>query len=283
MRKEDKVKEETVGEVSSEKKSFPWKQVGLIVIAVIVTLVGVFFASTSIRWKSEIADLKEVLYYGQEEIKIQHLQDFYGNAMDFEVDENHALKLYCTNAYGNDCITGDYVQPLENLFREPMVVVRIVVIVDLFILYLFLKDKDIGNIKVYLLSTLILLYGIYGVGSQIYHVADYLMRVYHLPVVLQGEIVKGIVTSSDQKFKPVIKYTIDEETYISYLDYEVDGTIEEKKNSEITLYYHKKSENPIEVKRSLLSYLVPSIVSIMTIVMSIFFFQLKRKDKYVIP
>lgn len=282
MQNEDKLKAETSTETSLEKKSFPWKKVILVILFVIVSLFGIFFSSTFIRWKSEIATLEEVLYYGQEEIKIQHLQDFYGNDMDLTLDENHALKLYCTSSYGNDCITGDYVNHLENMFRNPVVVVRLVVFIDFILLYLFIKDKEIGNIKVYICSSLILLYGLYGLGSQIYQISDYLMRVYHEPVVLQGKIVRGIVTASDKQFKPVIEYTIDDETFITYLDYTIDDTIEEKKDSEITLYYHKKEENPIEVKRSLLPYLVPTLLSILIIIVSVFYFKLKRKDKYAI-
>lgn len=274
-----KKNEDIIVDNEEKKKSFFNKNFVLVILLIVVSLVGIFFASTYIRWNAEISELNEIIYYGQDDIKITELKDFYGNEMSTEINDYQALRLYCTSEYGNECLTGDYVDTLENLFRSPRVVINIVILIDLIIVYILIKDKKLKKVFIYAVSLLILLYGIYSLGFQIYKLSDYIGSVNDSQNVTQAKIIRGVVTSNEDRFKPIIEYTTDKGTNIIYLDYIVKGNIEDKIDDTITVYYKKKDVLDVEVKRSFWGYILPTILSIVTIIMSVIYFKLKDEKK----
>lgn len=274
-----KKNEDIIVDNEEKKKSFFNKNFVLVILLIVVSLVGIFFASTYIRWNAEISELNEIIYYGQDDIKIKELKDFYGNEMSTEINDYQALRLYCTSEYGNECLTGDYVDTLENLFRSPRVVINIVILIDLIIVYILIKDKKLKKVFIYAVSLLILLYGIYSLGFQIYKISDYIGSVNDSQNVTQAKIIRGVVTSNEDKFKPIIEYTTEKGTNIIYLDYIVKGNIEDKIDDTITVYYKKKDVLDVEVKRSFWGYILPTILSIVTIIMSVIYFKLKDEKK----
>lgn len=274
-----KKNEDIIVDNEEKKKSFFNKNFVLVILLIVVSLVGIFFASTYIRWNAEISELKEIIYYGQDDIKITELKDFYGNEMSTEINDYQALRLYCTSEYGNECLTGDYVDTLENLFRSPRVVINIVILIDLIIVYILIKDKKLKKVFIYAVSLLILLYGIYSLGFQIYKLSDYIGSVNDSQNVTQAKIIRGVVTSNEDRFKPIIEYTTEKGTNIIYLDYIVKGNIEDKIDDTITVYYKKKDVLDVEVKRSFWGYILPTILSIVTIIMSVIYFKLKDEKK----
>lgn len=274
-----KKNEDIIVDNEEKKKSFFNKNFVLVILLIVVSLVGIFFASTYIRWNAEISELNEIIYYGQDDIKITELKDFYGNEMSTEINDYQALRLYCTSEYGNECLTGDYVDTLENLFRSPRVVINIVIIIDLIIVYILIKDKKLKKVFIYAVSLLILLYGIYSLGFQIYKLSDYIGSVNDSQNVTQAKIIRGVVTSNEDRFKPIIEYTTEKGTNIIYLDYIVKGNIEDKIDDTITVYYKKKDVLDVEVKRSFWGYILPTILSIITIIMSVIYFKLKDEKK----
>lgn len=274
-----KKNEDIIVDNEEKKKSFFNKNFVLVILLIVVSLVGIFFASTYIRWNAEISELNEIIYYGQDDIKITELKDFYGNEMSTEINEYQTLRLYCTSEYGNECLTGDYVDTLENLFRSPRVVINIVILIDLIIVYILIKDKKLKKVFIYAVSLLILLYGIYSLGFQIYKLSDYIGSVNDSQNVTQAKIIKGVVTSNEDRFKPIIEYTTEKGTNIIYLDYIVKGNIEDKIDDTITVYYKKKDVLDVEVKRSFWGYILPTILSIVTIIMSVIYFKLKDEKK----
>ena len=274
-----KKNEDIIVDNEEKKKSFFNKNFVLVILLIVVSLVGIFFASTYIRWNAEISELNEIIYYGQDDIKITELKDFYGNEMSTEINDYQALRLYCTSEYGNECLIGDYVDTLENLFRSPRVVINIVILIDLIIVYILIKDKKLKKVFIYAVSLLILLYGIYSLGFQIYKLSDYIGSVNDSQNVTQAKIIKGVVTSNEDRFKPIIEYTTEKGTNIIYLDYIVKGNIEDKIDDTITVYYKKKDVLDVEVKRSFWGYILPTILSIVTIIMSVIYFKLKDEKK----
>ena len=274
-----KKNEDIIVDNEEKKKSFFNKNFVLVILLIVVSLVGIFFASTYIRWNAEISELNEIIYYGQDDIKITELKDFYGNEMSTEINDYQALRLYCTSEYGNECLTGDYVDTLENLFRSPRVVINIVILIDLIIVYILIKDKKLKKVFIYAVSLLILLYGIYSLGFQIYKLSDYMGSVNDSQNVTQAKIIRGVVTSNEDKFKPIIEYTTEKGTNIIYLDYNIKGNIEDKIDDTITVYYKKKDVLDVEVKRSFWGYILPTILSIVTIIMSVIYFKLKDEKK----
>ncbi|HIS18619.1 MAG TPA: hypothetical protein IAC02_08450 [Candidatus Coprovivens excrementavium] len=274
-----KKNEDIIVDNEEKKKSFFNKNFVLVILLIVVSLVGIFFASTYIRWNAEISELNEIIYYGQDDIKITELKDFYGNEMSTEINDYQALRLYCTSEYGNECLIGDYVDTLENLFRSPRVVINIVILIDLIIVYILIKDKKLKKVFIYAVSLLILLYGIYSLGFQIYKLSDYIGSVNDSQNVTQAKIIRGVVTSNEDRFKPIIEYTTEKGTNIIYLDYIVKGNIEDKIDDTITVYYKKKDVLDVEVKRSFWGYILPTILSIVTIIMSVIYFKLKDEKK----
>lgn len=274
-----KKNEDIIVDNEEKKKSFFNKNFVLTILLIVVSLVGIFFASTYIRWNAEISELNEIIYYGQDDIKITELKDFYGNEMSTEINDYQALRLYCTSEYGNECLTGDYVDTLENLFRSPRIVINIVILIDLIIVYILIKDKKLKKVSIYVVSLLILLYGIYSLGFQIYKLSDYIGSVNDSQNVTQAKIIKGVVTSNEDRFKPIIEYTTEKGTNIIYLDYIVKGNIEDKIDDNITVYYKKKDVLDVEVRRSFWGYILPTILSIITIITSVIYFKLKDEKK----
>lgn len=260
-------------------KRFDAKKLLLIILLVIVTLVGVFFLSTYIRWKADIKDKNEILYYEQDDIKINSLKDFYGTELNAELDDNKAILMYCSSNYGGECITGDFANNLENLLRSPWIVINIVILIDLLILYLVLKKKEMKKLYVYIISSLIVLYGIFCLGNEVYKFFDYYHLVNNTDYVTEGRIIKGIITENDKKFIPVVQYETEKNTYVKYLDYEIMGTIEDNVNKEITLYYNYKNNEIITPKRSLTNYILPVIISLLTMLVGILYFKLKNNKE----
>lgn len=267
-------------EEKKEKVQIINEKILLIILFIIVSLVGVFFASTYIRWNAEVSELNEVIYYGQDNIKISKLEDFYGNELDVDIDSNTALKLYCTSEYGNDCIIGNYVDNLENLFRNPRLIINMVIIIDLIIIYILIRKRNLKNIQIYIISFIILLYGVYSLGWQIFKMADYIGMVNGTEYVTNATIIKGVIPNTEDKFKPIIKYTTEEGEYVTFLDYIVKGKVEDKIGEELTIYYDSKDNLKIDIKRSILEDILLMIWGILIIIISIFYYKLKKADPY---
>lgn len=276
------VKEEVTEIVEEKSKNKKISKIFLWILIVLISMIGIFFLATYIRWSAEIKDKNEILYYKQEEIKIDSLKDFYGSDIDINIKDNEALLMYCTSKYGGICVTGDFSNSIENLFRNPYVIINIVILLDLFLLYFILRDKNIGTVKVYVISTIILLYGCYGIGLQIYKYADYYKLVNDSEYLTNGIIYKGLKTDNDKYFKPVVSYDIDDNNYKVYVDYNVKGIIDSKIDEKITLYYDKKNYENVTPRRDFMRYVLPLIVSIITFVLGIFYMtllKLKKEEK----
>lgn len=265
-----------------EKKKLSILNILLIFLMVVVTLVGVFFLSTYIRWEHDIENKNEILYYKQNDIKIDSLKDFYDNDISLDIEDTEALRMYCSNTYGGDCITGDFSNTLENLFRDPYIVVNIVVIIDLLLFYILIRNNNIKLVYVYAIAGIILVYGFFGIGRQIYKYADYYKLVNDTEYIVDGQIYKGIMTENTKEFKPVVLYNTDKGEFVKYLDYDIEGTINDKVNEKITLYYDKKYNEIVTPKRTLNGYVKYIILGIFTIIESILYFvkakKLKKKE-----
>ncbi len=273
-----KLKEETeiIEDKGKDKKIY---KIFIWILIVLISLIGIFFLATYIRWNAEIKDKNEILYYKQEEIKIDSLKDFYGSEVELNINDNEALLMYCSSKYGGTCVTGDFSNSIENLFRNPYVIVNVVILLDLVLLYFILKDKNIGIIKVYVISTIILLYGCYGIGLQIYKYADYYKLVNDSEYLTNGIIYKGLKTNNNKYFKPVVSYDIDSNNYKVYVNYDVKGTIDSKIDEKITLYYDNKNYENVTPKRNFVGYVLPLIVSIITFALGIFYMTLLKVKK----
>lgn len=274
-----KKEKQEVNDVVEEKEKKKNSKIILYILLVIISLVGIFFLSTYIRWNADIKDRNEVLYYNQDDIKINSLSDFYGSEDLVELKENEAILMYCNSKYGGDCVTGDFSDNVENILRNPWVCINIVILLDLIIVYMILRNKDIKKIYVYILSVMIVLYGVYGIGVQAYKFFDYYHLVNDSEYIVTGKIVRGLVTNNESTFKPVVEYETDKGHFIKYIDYDIDGTIEEKINEDITLYYNSKNHEDITPRRGFTNYILPLLVSIMSIVIGIIYLKINREKK----
>ena len=167
------IKDVEVTEIVEDIKKNKIKNIVLLIIIGIVSLIGFFFWATKIRWDAEIEEYTEILYVGQEEVKVDRLDGFYGEIIEFELKDDLAILMYCESEYGGLCVTGDFNNGFENLWREPSIVINIVILIDLVLLFILLKDKSFGNIKSYVVFSIILLYGFINLSGVIIEVADY--------------------------------------------------------------------------------------------------------------
>lgn len=272
------IKDVEVTEIVEDIKKNKIKNIVLLIIIGIVSLIGFFFLATKVRWDAEIEEYTEILYVGQEEVKVDRLDGFYGEIIEFELKDDLAILMYCESEYGGLCVTGDFNNGFENLLREPSIVINIVILIDLVLLFILLKDKCFGKIKTYVVFSIILLYGFINLSGVIIEVADYYTFVNDSKNLANATIIRGISTSNENEFYPVVTYTTKEGEFTNYLSVPVSGTIKDKINEEITVYYDAKDHNVITAKKSLLGYIVPTIVSILFIVLGIIYLILYKKS-----
>ena len=261
--------EEIIEEV--EKSKIKWSKVLLASFIVVFSLIGIFFIATFIRWKAEIANKYEIIYTGQEEVKIDKLVDFYAIEMDTELKENEAILMYCTSEYGKECIAPDLTNWLENNFRHPLLVVAIVIFIDLVLLFIMTKDDLAGKKRTYVYGDLIMLWGLVFIGIQVFKVADYYKLVKDDNTYVGNRVYK-LRSDSKNSFVPVYHY--DEEQVYIPRDYNLKGTYEEK---EEIIYYSKKDNKKMTVRRDVKGYILPAVIGFITFVMGIVYLTINKR------
>ena len=170
---------------------------------------------------------------------------------------------------------------MEDLLRNPGIVISIVILIDLLLVYLLLRGKEFGKIKKVVIFSLMIIYGIINLGSQVYSFVDYYFFVNDSEYVANAKIVKGIVTANDNEYYPVLEYGVDKENYTNYLFVPVSGNVNEdiKNNKKITIYYDKKDKDVITSKKSLSPYIIPCLIGVAYIVLGIIGFIRLKKEK----
>lgn len=275
--KEAKV-EEVQGnqEVQEEKKKINFKRIALYLVLVFVSLFGIFFWSTSVRWKDEISDKYEIVYFNQEDIKIDSIEDFFGGEMSTSVGDNDSYLMYCTSEHGGDCVTGDFNSGLENNLRHPLLIVTICILIDLILVLVLLRNKKLNKILVYAVTIVVCLYGLIVACSQAFSVSSYLMQSRGHDTV-DAYIYKATYTESDKSFKPIMKYNIGSEEKYSFLDSKIKGNIKDHLNEKLAVYYRNEV---ISYKRSIVGNIIGFVVSILIFIIGFRFLKLRKLDSY---
>ncbi len=277
MKDSKKIDNEIV-ENLEETKGAKIKKIILWVLFVIVSVVGVLFFSTYVRWISDISTKHQILYYGQEQIRVDEVVDYYGTSVKNTILENEALLLYCNSEYGGDCLTADYNNSFDNLLRSPLIAINIVLLIDLVLLFLIFKKVEIKKWKKIAVFVVVLGYGLFNLGLQGYKVVDYYMFVNDNENVAEATIVRGIITENKNEFYPVVKYQTEKGEFIQYIDYGIEGNIDDKLNSKINIYYDLKDNEKIDVKRNMINYIIPIFISLIFIGFAIIYLII-NKDK----
>lgn len=275
MKKQVNVKDVEIDEKEQNKQDKK-RKILLISLLVLVSLIGIFFLSTYLRWNADIEDKYRIIYYKQDGLKIDSLTDFYGGDVSLDIDDNEAIIMYCTKDYGKNCVTLDYLNPLENIFRDPVIIINVVIIIDLILVYNLIKDKYIKDIKKLIMGLVILVYGLGLTFMQIYKIAEYYIFVNN-QFETTATIYKKVITENDKKFNPIVKYEIDGKEYMEYLDTDIKGSIDDKIDEEINIHYYKKDKNSIVGKRNVLWRIAPAILGIIIVIESISFMPKMRK------
>ncbi len=267
------IKDVDVTEVEEGTKKFSVKKLVLLILVVITTLVGIFFWSTETRWNAEIVDYNEILYYGQEEIKIDELIGFYGNEVDTNISDTDAILMYCSSQYGGTCVTGDFNNTFENLLRDSSIVINIVILIDLILLLIMFSDKVFSKVKTYVIFGIVLVYGLVNVGFVVYDFADYYSFVNDSKDVVTGYVVRKIVTENKNEYYPVVEYVTEQGEFTNYIlsSYSGEVSSEHTDNNKITIYYDKVDNSVCTIKQDLKKYLLPLIVGLCYVILSIVF------------
>ena len=272
--KEAKIEE--VETVQEEKKKINFKRIALYFVLVFVSLFGIFFWSTSVRWKDEISDKYEIVYFNQEDIKIDNIEDFFGGEMSTSVGKDDAYLMYCSSEHGGDCVTGDFNSGLENNLRHPLLVVSICILIDLILVLILLKDKKLSKVLTYTITIIVCLYGLVVACSQVFDISSYLLQSKGQDKV-EATIYKTTYTESDKSFKPIMKYNIGSEEKYSFLDSIFKGTIKDYLNEKIDVYY---KDDVISYKKSIVGNIIGSIVAILIFILGFRFLKLRKLDRY---
>jgi hypothetical protein len=276
--KEINIKDVEVKEVVEESKKFNVKSLVLIILLVVTSLVGVFFLSTKIRWNAEIAEKEfELLYYGQDNIKVEELLGFFGNELDTQLKENEAFLMYCNSEYGGYCVTGDFNNSFENMLRNPGLALNIVILIDLILLFMLLRDKKLG-IKVYIIFGALLFYGIINVGRVIFEVVDYYYLINKSENVVEGNVIAQLFTENKEQFYPVVEYTTEQGDFVNYIKVPMEGQLKDSKLRKVNVYYDKKDNDLIINKQGLKKQILPLIIGVGYIVLSIVFLVNEKKN-----
>ena len=255
---------ETTEEV--EVKKINIKNIILIVLLVIVSLVGVFFWSTKIRWDAQIEDYHQVLYYGQEEVKIETLTGFYDEELEPNIKDTEAILAYCDSEFGGECVTGDFNNSFENLLREPSVVINLVILIDIILLLMIFKDNYYSKVKTYIIFGLVLLYGVISLGKVVFDIADYYFLVHDTEFVTTAKIERQLVTNNKNEYYPVVRYTSEQGEFVTYIEVPLNGSVEDDlpDKNKLTIYYDKLDNSIAISKKSLVGYIFPIVVGIKT-------------------
>ena len=271
-----KEKDEAVVEETVEKQKVDIKKVILLVLIIIVSLVGVFFLSTKLRWEAEIGDKTKIFYTAdQDTYKVDSLVDFYGHDIAIELEEKEAMELYCSSKFGKDCVKANYTDSFQNNLRHPMTVVNVVILIDLILLFILLREQLTGKIRTYFYAGLIILWGLFVIGSELFKIADY-NKLVGDKVTTEGEAVYYIKGDNDS-YIPVYKYYIEENEGQFYQeDYIKHGDFEEET---VTLYYKKKNPDKMVVEKDLKKHILPIIIGALISCVGITYLNLNVKEK----
>lgn len=277
MKKNKIVKDIDLDELKRlEEEQNKKRKIKLIAAMIAVSLVGIMFLATYLRWNSDIADKHRIIYYGQDNVKIDNLVDFYGLDVNKDIDENSAIVMYCDREYGKNCTTFDNLNFMENVYRNPIIIINIVIIIDLILFYYLIKDKFMKDYKKVIIGLVILIYGLGLSFMQVYKVAEYYIFVNN-KFETNATIYKKVITGNKNKYHTIVKYEIDGKEYMEYLDTDIKGNIEDKIGEEINIHYYKKNKTDIVGKRNVLWRIAPFILGTLIIIESVWFFPKKRK------
>lgn len=267
------IKDVDATEVEEDTKKFNVKKLILLILIVITTLVGIFFWSTEVRWNAEIEDYHEILYYGQEEIKIDELTGFYGNEVDINIADTEAILMYCSSQYGGTCVTGDFNNTFENLLRDSSLVINIVILIDLILLFILFKDKCFGKIKNYIIFGVVLIYGLINIGFVIYDFANYYSFVNDSKNVVTGYVVRQLITENKNEYYPVVEYVTEQGEFTNYILSSYSGEVsnEHTDKNKITIYYDRVDSSICTIRQDLKKYVLPLIVALGYVILSIIF------------
>lgn len=284
------MKEEIIEEVI-EKKKIKWSKVILGTFFVIFALIGIFFLATYVRWKSEIANKHEIVYVGQEEVKIDKLLDFYGIELSTDLKEDEAILVYCTSEYGKECVTADYNNWLENNFRNPLLVIVIILVIDLCIGYILIKESITGKKRTYVYGGIILFIGLLYLGVQIFNIADY-YKLVKTGKQIEGKETYYLKTNNKKEYTPVIIYQVenplkkgneeDEEIPemidVQYIpkDFSIKGDFA-KRN--VLLYQETREPDVLTPVRNYKKYILPVLTSIFVIVEGFIYLTINKRNK----
>lgn len=244
-KKEEKKPRLVLNEVP--KKPLSKKSKLIICGMVLLGLIAIFFISTYLRWERDISNTHKVILTDNESITTRmEIMNFYGEKIDnFKLDEDEAVVMYC-NKKETSCYITDTTNFNENLLRDPSVIVNILLFGEIILFYMLLYGKEYPKLVKYIVRSILILYGLFLVGQQIYDVANYYYLVNDNKEVVNGTIIKKIQNSDDDKILPVISYTILDKEYL----YVSEVTTDKKIGDEITLYTKKKEPEIVEIKRN---------------------------------
>ncbi len=244
-----------------EKTKISKRSIIYIIVMVLIGLCITFTLSTYLRWNNDIDGKKEVLlisvddkvgYYGDknEFIEVTKLKDFYDVEEELSIRDNEAIVAYCgtKKSLRNECISINPSDSLENTMRNPFNITNILVIIELLLLFVLLISlPSVKKIVVKLIGVVILLYGLFLVGFEVYNISSYYYLIKN-DNLIDGVIVKEIKDSNaNGHILPVVEYEINGE---KKLYYSLNKT--NKKIGDVIPLNYKKGEvierrNPIKV------------------------------------
>ncbi len=245
-----------------DKTKLSKRSIIYIIFMVLIGVCIIFSLSTFLRWHNDISNRKEVLlvsnedklgYYDEKNkfIEVTKLVDFYDVEQELSIRDNEAIIAYCgvKKSLRTDCISINPSDSLENAMRNPFNITNLLVVLELLLLFVLLISlPSCSKIVIKLLGGVIILYGLFLIGYQVFNITSYYFFVNDNENVADGLIVKEIKDSSiNNKILPVYEYKIEDQTYTYYSMEKTDKGI----NDTVTLYYGKNKvterKNPIKV------------------------------------
>lgn len=237
------------------------KNIILIVVACLTSLLVLFLVSTYLRWNRDIEDTLKVIASVDEEGKITYfnkikkeyfevtdVKDFYGSQYELSLDDDEYAVLYCGSRRTNSgsCYYIDPSNKMENFLRNPLGVIVILVAIILVLIFVILASREKKNklLNTILSSIIILASGII-LGMQVFNVLNYYYRISSNSVVSSTIIGEIKDSRSNDRYLPVLSYNIYDEEYTYASDVKIDSS-----DNEISLYYNKKDYEDVIVKHN---------------------------------
>lgn len=235
----------------SEEKKVDVLKIIFTILFVIVSVVFLVFLSTKLRWDYELENHENLIMdNGDGTYKVSSVEGFYGDEVDpLKKGDTYRL-LQCSDSYGGSCILIDPSDKMEVLLRNPSNFLIALVLFDVILLFLILKDKKYNKVFFFIACLFLFGFGVFNLGKGVFLTSNYYGNIkdkYKISVPIVGKL------DTYKENIRVVKYDLNGKERISYVSKLYDKL---DLGSKMDVYYNPKNYDEVIVPHSISNYVL---------------------------